>query len=141
MINIDHSVDVDFNCQQMFDLVSNYTAYPEFIKSCVEASTKQAYDRKVLAQLTMSIAGFEQVFSTYTEFFPYEKITMDLAEGPFKMLKGEWLFYELEHGCRIRLIMQYELNRALEFLIGNKFKNSMVKMIDAFIKRAHEVYA
>lgn len=141
MIEIDYRVTVGYSSEQMFDLVADYNSYPEFIKSCVGASTKQAMDNKVLAELEMSVAGLKQAFSTYTQFFRPNLITMELAAGPFQHLKGQWVFTDLpEGGCTIELQMTYELNRALEFLIGAKFKNSMVKMVDAFIKRAETVY-
>ncbi|RIY31469.1 type II toxin-antitoxin system RatA family toxin [Psittacicella gerlachiana] len=141
---IEHAIDVDYTCEQMFQLVANYLEYPEFIKNCVSAKTFSQKENEVLAELEMSFAGISQKFSTYTKFYPFEKITMDLAEGPFEKLKGYWSFEPLEsnaHHTRVYLYMDYKMNSFIEFLVGSKFKAAMVNMVDSFIQRAREKYS
>ncbi|MFC6276489.1 type II toxin-antitoxin system RatA family toxin [Psittacicella hinzii] len=140
---IEHSLNVDYSCEQMFNLVSDYESYPEFIEHCSNAKTFTQNNNQVLAELEMSFAGIKQSFSTNTTFYPYEKITMELAEGPFQKLKGYWKF-ETDalnpQQTKVSLYMDYEMNSFMEFLLGNKFKKAMIGMVDCFIARAQQKY-
>lgn len=139
---IEYTIEADYTAEQMYALVADYHSYPEFIKYCSKAITTQQGNNEVLAQLEMSIAGFTQSFSTFTKFYPFHKITMDLADGPFQKLKGYWEFQALDSvdskqpKTRISLYMDYEMNSFLEFLFGPKFRKAMVGMVDCFIERA-----
>lgn len=141
---IQHSIEVDYTCEQMFKLVANYEQYPLFIKNCTKSTTCSQGDNQVLAELEMSIAGIKQSFSTITTFFPVERITMELANGPFKKLHGTWEF--INQGtinnphCKVQLYMDYELSSILEFMIGNKFTKSITNMVDSFVARAVQEY-
>ncbi|RIY32405.1 hypothetical protein CKF54_04920 [Psittacicella hinzii] len=143
---VEHSIDVEYTCEQMFNLVANYEDYPIFIKNCKSSKTFTQKDNEVVAELEMSFAGISQKFSTLTKFYPNEKITMDLAEGPFEKLRGFWLFSDISSEgsgkkTRVQFYMDYKMNLFIEFLVGNKFKLAMVNMVDSFIHRAQTIYS
>lgn len=148
---IEKSIDVNYSCEQMFNLIADYEAYPQFIKSCVGAITNSIAANSVIAELEMSFAGMSQKFATKTTFTPHHLITMALHSGPFKRLEGLWEFTDISELpetekssaqalTRCRLYMDYEMSAVLEMLIGAKFRNSMESMIESFIKRAELLY-
>ena len=69
-------------------------------------------------------------------------MTMHLVEGPFRTLDGEWRFTQLgEDGCKIDFRLQYEFSSTLlEKIVGPVFGYIAGSMVDAFLKRANQLY-
>lgn len=139
---VDQTVDTNYTKEQMFKLVADYKRYPEFIKVCTGAITHKTDNNSVIAELQMSFAGMKQKFSTRTTFYEFDRISMELEEGPFQRLSGFWSFENIENTdkCRVRVFMDYQMSSILEVLIGAKFKRSILSMIDSFIEQAGKVY-
>lgn len=161
---VDYYIDVIYSKEQMFNLVADYEKYPQFVKSCVGATTHSVDANSVIASLAMSYAGISQEFATKTSFFARHKITMDLHEGSFKRLTGFWEFSDLasqatppaydqtniqdsEQGdnqaelkTRVRLYMDYEMNPLLEMFFGAKYHKTLLGMVANFVQRAQELY-
>ncbi len=69
-------------------------------------------------------------------------MTMQLVEGPFRALDGEWRFTPLdEQACRIDFQLHYEFSSILlEKLVGPVFGYITGTMVDAFLKRAEQLH-
>ena len=70
---------------------------------------------------------------------------MRLAKGPFSRLDGEWNFVPLGNGnqraCRVEFTLNYGFaNATLAKLVGPVFDKIAGSMVDAFVKRAEQVY-
>ena len=67
---------------------------------------------------------------------------MDLVEGPFRTLKGQWRFDHLDaNGCKVSLSMEFEFGgRLVQGAIGPLFSEMAGQMVDAFCVRAEKVY-
>ena len=70
---------------------------------------------------------------------------MHLVNGPFSRLDGEWRFVPLADGtqraCRVELVLHYGFdNAALGALVGPVFDRIAGSLVDAFVKRAEQVY-
>jgi ribosome-associated toxin RatA of RatAB toxin-antitoxin module len=65
-----------------------------------------------------------------------------LVDGPFRRLEGVWRFKPLaEHACKIEFELAYEFSsRMFEKIIGPVFSNIANTFVDAFVKRAAQVY-
>ena len=62
--------------------------------------------------------------------------------GPFHRLDGMWQFTPLSsQACKIDFRMHYEFsNRLLEKLVGPVFKHIANTLLDAFLRRAEQLY-
>jgi ribosome-associated toxin RatA of RatAB toxin-antitoxin module len=71
-----------------------------------------------------------------------ERIVIELRDGPFRHLEGLWLFRPLGAiGSKVELEMHYEFaTGALERLIGPVFSHIAHSFIDAFVRRAEQLY-
>ena len=69
-------------------------------------------------------------------------MTVRLVEGPFRVLDGEWLFTELaDRACRVDFRLHYEFSsKLLERLVGRVFSFIANTMVDAFVRRADQLY-
>ena len=67
-------------------------------------------------------------------------MVIKLIDGPFKSLKGEWRFFEIESGaCKIELELHYEFSNAiLDKLISPVFNMIANTFIDNFVAKANE---
>ena len=63
---------------------------------------------------------------------------MQLVEGPFKQLSGEWRFAPIgEVGCKVSLVLEFETdNRLLGPLFARGFKVLADRMVDDFVRAA-----
>ncbi len=67
---------------------------------------------------------------------------MQLVDGPFRALQGRWCFEPLgDVGCKISLFLEYEFSsRMVSLVVGPVFNKIANTLVDAFQKRAVEVY-
>lgn len=67
---------------------------------------------------------------------------MQLVDGPFRQLSGDWRFIPLSaDACKVELHLDFEFTDALiELAFGKVFKELASNMVQAFTQRAKEVY-
>ena len=65
-----------------------------------------------------------------------------LVDGPFRRLEGSWHFKVLaENACKIEFRLHYEFSSKLfEKVIGPVFSHIANTFVDAFVRRAAQVY-
>lgn len=142
MPSVNQSALVGYSAEQMYHLVNNYEQYPQFLPGCVASKTLTHGENELTAELVISKAGISQQFTTRNRMQPHKQIEMQLVEGPFRFLQGYWQFDALdERSCYIRLKLDFEFSSMLiSMVFGKIFEQLTQKMIDAFKKRAKEVY-
>jgi ribosome-associated toxin RatA of RatAB toxin-antitoxin module len=131
---------VIFSPEQMFDLVIDVERYPEFLPWVVGAELHEKSERGLRASMEMQRSGVRERFTTRNEFERPGYMTMQLVQGPFRMLEGRWAFTPIgTAGTKIELEMRFEFaSRMVEVLFGKAFEQSCNSLIDAFIARARQ---
>jgi len=78
-------------------------------------------------------------FTTRNSLTPHSRIALQLVEGPFRSLSGEWRFSELSPGAsKVELDLDFEFaSGALAFAIKPVFQKIAETMLDAFVARAN----
>ncbi len=142
MHSVERSVLVPHSAAQMFDLVADVEKYPQFMPWCGGASVSHRDEHGMQASITIALAGIKQTFTTRNSHLYPDKIELELVDGPFSMLKGEWLFNALaEDACKVVFTLQYEFSsRTLETLVGPIFNRIATSFIDSFTQRALSCY-
>ena len=132
---------IPFTARQMFDLVNNVEAYPEFLPWCAKARRDRVTDDGIVATLTVAKGPLQHSFTTKNTNVGYERIEMGLLEGPFRRLHGVWRFDEVPGGCKISLELDFEFsNRLLAAALSKAFQLMTGSMVDAFRVRATQLY-
>ena len=126
----------------MFGLVDDIERYPEFLPWCSSTAVSLRDPATTRATININYHGIRQSFSTENQKQFPQRMTIRLVEGPFKTLDGEWLFTSLdEQACKIDFQLHYEFSNALlEKLVGPVFGYIAGTMMDAFLKRAEQLY-
>jgi ribosome-associated toxin RatA of RatAB toxin-antitoxin module len=136
------SILVHYSDQQMFDLVNGVESYPKFIPWCGGAEVRDRHDDGLTAALVIDFHGIKQAFATRNTNQAPNRIDVQLVEGPFQHLVGHWQFKALgDEACKVTFELDYAFSsRTLETLIGPVFTLVANTFIDAFAKRAVQVY-
>ncbi len=134
---------VNYSAQQMFDLVNDIEAYPQFLDGCVGARILARGDNWVEARLELSKAGVTQHFVTRNELVPPVSMSLQLVEGPFQYLRGAWQFVPLaETACKVIFTLEFAMqNRLLGLAVGKLFESVTTKQVDAVCARARQIYS
>lgn len=139
---LERSALVQYSAQQMFDLVNDIEAYPQYMEGCVSAKVLQRGEDWLEARLVLSKAGVTQSFVTRNRLQAPELMTLSLVDGPFRKLEGAWRFTPLAaNACKVSFTLDFELqNRLLGLAVGKLFESVTNKQVDALCARAKQVY-
>ena len=131
-----------YSTEQMFRLVDDIDHYPDFLPWCKSAEVIERKSESVEARLDIATSGFSKSFTTLNRLNATETIVMELVEGPFKHLKGTWMFETLgTEGSKVSLDMSFEFSSKLMGLtLGPAFSKIASTLVDAFIQRAKQTY-
>ncbi|MDN6315727.1 MAG: type II toxin-antitoxin system RatA family toxin [Halomonas sp.] len=142
MPTVNRSALVRHTPQQMFELVNDFEQYPQFLPGCRRARLLERDEVHLVGEMTLGRAGVEQTITTRNELYTPERIEMSLVKGPFKQLKGRWLFIPVDDTtCRVSLEMEFEFaNRLLSMAFGKIFQQIAGQLVDAFTRRADDLY-
>jgi ribosome-associated toxin RatA of RatAB toxin-antitoxin module len=142
MKRIARSAIVEHSAAQMYALVEDLEAYPSFLPWCADAVVHERRPGATKATLTVGVSGVRQSFTTQNENRPGEGIELRLVAGPFRRFQGHWSFVPLApRACRIEFSLRYEFSsRALGRLLAPLFDGIADSMVEAFVRRAAQVY-
>lgn len=141
MREIHRSALVAYTARDMFELVNDVDAYPEFLPWCKAASVNEVGEGEREASLEFSKAGLHRRFTTHNVLDPARSIRMNLVNGPFRVLEGRWSFHALdESGSKVVLDLRFEFaSRLLEAVFAPVFAEVMNSLVDAFVTRARQL--
>jgi len=140
MITIKKHALVLHNKEKMFTLVDRVEDYPNFLPWCSKTQVIKRSEKITKATILINYHNIKQSFTTENvKIFP-TKMNINLVDGPFKTLKGEWSFIEIEKDtCRIEFELQYEFsNHILDKLISPVFNMIANTFIDNFVAKANK---
>lgn len=142
MPSISRHALMPYTAKQMYDIVNDVSRYSEFLPWCAEARILEQNDRMMEASVLMKKGKLNHSFTTRNDLTDGENIRMNLVNGPFKKLEGDWAFTNLsENASKIELNLEFEFsNGIVGLLIGPVFTQIANTLVDAFCKRAHQLY-
>jgi coenzyme Q-binding protein COQ10 len=150
---------VRYSASQMFDLVADVEAYPQFLPLCqalriTRRSASGEGVETIIAEMEVGFRGIRQAFtSRVTLDRPRLNILVEYIDGPFKHMENRWSFRNLRVadgastpepaslGCTVEFYISYEFrSRTMGLLMGTMFDTAFRKFAEAFEKRADEIY-
>lgn len=142
MASVEKTVLIGHSAEKMYALVDHCEDYPNFLPWCSRAEVLQRDAGKTAATLHIDYHGVKSHFTTEnSKTFPSQML-IRLLDGPFRKLEGAWHFRALNAtACKIEFVLHYEFSsKLLEKIIGPVFSRITNTFVDAFIKRADQVY-
>ncbi len=137
-----------YSAAEMYALVADMAAYPEFLPWCSGArirSRKPQPDGSeiVEAQIVISFKVFSEHFGSRVTLRPDGcKIDVAYLDGPFRYLNNHWRFKPVgESACEVDFFVDFEFHsRTLQAIIGVVFHEAMRRIVRAFEERAEQLY-
>jgi len=143
MPTINKSALVPYHASAMYDVVDDVEQYAQFLPWCGSSTVLSRNEDEVEARIEIAHRGINKTFTTRNRLQKNKIIEMSLVDGPFKRLHGFWQFKSLgDSGCKVSLNLEYEFsNKVLSIAIGPVFGQIANTLVDAFCKRADDLYA
>jgi len=145
MKTVTKSVLIWYTPSEMYVLVTDVDRYPQFLPWCDRARVVNSDADGMTAEIGISFSGIRQTFTTRNTHAKDRQVAIKLVSGPFSKLDGEWNFLPIGDGtqraCKVELTLHYGFdNAALSKMVGPVFDKIASSMVDAFVKRAGQVY-
>jgi ribosome-associated toxin RatA of RatAB toxin-antitoxin module len=144
MKTVQKSVLIWYSAEEMFALVTDVAKYCEFLPWCDRSTVIALEPDGMKAEVGIHFSGIHQTFTTRNTHVPGREVRMKLVEGPFSNLDGCWKFQPVgqeQRACRVSLELHYAFkSTALATLVGPVFDRIAGNLVDAFVKRAEQVY-
>lgn len=156
MKHVRKSVLLWHSARQMYDLVTQVRAYPEFLPWCDRADVLEESEQTMTARLSLAFSGLRHAFTTRNTHEPGRLVTVELVDGPFSLLQGRWVFTPVggtaadaaslvdgaePAACRVELDLRYALKAGpLEVVLSPVFDRVANTLVDSFVTRAEAVY-
>ncbi|MEM9172414.1 MAG: type II toxin-antitoxin system RatA family toxin [Pseudomonadota bacterium] len=142
MRRVNRSALVPYSAEQMFALVDGIEDYPAFLPWCDHAEVHERNQQMVVATLGLSRGGVTRRFTTRNYNQAPKRIELTLVDGPFSHLRGEWSFDQLgDDGSKVSLDIEFDvLSAMLGAVLSRVFEQTCNELVDAFTRRAADVY-
>lgn len=147
MPSFETSRRVHHTAAQMFALVADIEAYPQFLPLCKALKiTRRSTEGETETLVADMEVGYKAIRETFTSKVvcerPQLKILVNYIDGPFRHLENTWRFRDIEgQGSQVEFHITYEFkSRMLSLLVGGMFDAAFRKFAEAFERRADQVY-
>jgi len=132
---------VPYSPEQLFDLVADVAKYPQFLPWCVAARVRTQSEEELVADLTIGFGPFRESFTSRVTLDRPHQVKVRYENGPFRYLNNQWTFHPEPRGCLVDFFVDFEFrSRILQKAIGVVFNEAVRRMVNAFLKRARDVY-
>lgn len=146
MKRIHKQVDTPYTQEQLYPLIAQTEQYPQFLPWCQASQVHHRQPQndgseKIQASLHIQVGPIRQSFTTANRLTPYESVTMQLLQGPFKTLNGQWKLVPLESGTCIDFTLDFEFaNKLLAMTLSKTFDQVVETLVSAFVDEAQRRY-
>ncbi|MGH1471549.1 MAG: type II toxin-antitoxin system RatA family toxin [Cellvibrionaceae bacterium] len=140
--NIERTALVEYTPSQMYELVNDIEAYPDFMDGCIGSEILSKNDRCIEARLDLKKGKFSHSFITRNSLEENQSVNMQLIDGPFKQLDGQWMFEALgDSACKVSLSLTFEFkNKWVALAAGSWFETVGNQLVDAVCLEAKKRY-
>jgi ribosome-associated toxin RatA of RatAB toxin-antitoxin module len=146
MKHVKKSVLLSYSAHEMYALVTAVPDYPRFLPWCEKAEVLSQDESGMTARLHLAYGGLRHAFTTRNTQVLDSSVLVSLVDGPFSTLDGSWKFLPLAMpgqapACKIEFEMRYAFaSMPLELVVSPVFDRVANTFVDAFVKRAEQVY-
>jgi len=140
--SIHRSALVPYSAAQMFALVSDIAAYPQFLPWCSGARILSAGEDVVVAEIEIAYGGVHKSFTTRNLLQRDKMMELRLEHGPFSHLHGYWRFDALDaEASKVTLDLEFSVaSRMVSLVLTPVFSTIANQLVDSFHARARAVY-
>jgi len=142
MVGIRETRRLPYSAAQMFDLVADVKRYNQFLPWVVATRVRSDSETEMVADMVVGFKSLRESFTSRVAKTRPCQIAVHYIDGPLSDLDNVWTFREVdERSCEIDFAVDFQFkNRVFQSLAGQYFDRAFRKMVEAFEKRADELY-
>lgn len=142
MTDISRSALLPYPVPQVYELINDISAYPQYMDGCVGSEVLTRRPDLMEARLDLARAGLQYSFTTRNRLSPPHSVAMELVEGPFDEFNGQWVLKSLgDAACKVSLELQFSLQgKVLGKAVKSMFNPMADNLVNALVRRAHQLY-
>lgn len=132
-----------FRAKQIFDLVADVEKYPEFLPWVISTQILSRESNKFIADLEIGYKIIRTSYRSEVILTPHQTIDIRYINGPFQRLTNHWNFKDInEKWMEVDFFIDFDFQSSyLQFILQSAFSEVVKRMIQAFEKRANEMYS
>ena len=137
---------ISCNKKNLINMVLDVERYPEFVPWCIQGRIIEKKESKDFIEIKADLrVGKKFINEVYSSLVLYSKkkdlITVTNIDGPLKYLKNYWKFKKINDKTQLEFNIDFELkNSFLNIIMKNYFNFGLIKITDAFEKRAKNLF-
>lgn len=145
MPQIHETRTLPYSAKQIYDLVADVAAYPEFLPWTQKARIRNRTDQGFEADLVLGFQFVRETFTSHVTLYP--EATRVHAEGigrgPFSKLINDWQVTAIdEASCKVEFHVDFEIrNFALRRIVEPLYIQAQKQAMSAFEERAKALYS
>ncbi|MEP3051724.1 MAG: type II toxin-antitoxin system RatA family toxin [Erythrobacter sp.] len=142
MPGIHETRHLPYSAEQMFDLVADVARYREFLPWVIATRIRSDNETEMVADMVVGFKSLRESFTSRVHKERARSIDVHYMDGPLKDLDNSWVFRSTDDGgCYIDFCVEFTFkNRVFEALAGQYFDRAFRRMVEAFERRADELY-
>jgi ribosome-associated toxin RatA of RatAB toxin-antitoxin module len=158
MKHVKKSVLLWYAPEEIYRLVVAVPEYPAFLPWCERSEVLAEDEQGMTARIHLAYGGVRQAFTTRNRHEAGRSVSLELVDGPFSALQGQWRFTSLAmpgnsdgvpvsgpggsaQASKVEFSLHYAFSsRPLEAVISPVFDRVASTLVDSFVKRAEQVY-
>ena len=131
-----------YSAEQMFDLVADVARYGEFLPWVIATRVRSNSETEMVADMVVGFKAIRESFTSRVTKDRPREIAVHYVDGPLSDLENVWTFRTIdERTCEIDFLVDFTFkNRLFEKIAGQYFDKAFRKMVEAFEKRAAQLY-
>lgn len=128
--------------EQLFDLVADVEAYPQFIPRLVESHIRHRHIHTVVVDMTIAIGPLRRRFSTTAVLERPHRIVIGSQDPMFEQFGLQWTFTPTaDGGTEVEYHIDFSLrSRILQTIAVRLFGNFATSTMEGFMARVRQIY-
>ena len=141
MKRIHKQEDINIDISTIFDLINDVENYPNYLPWCTSTEVDRKSESLLIGKIFISKSFIKWNFSTKNQIEKNKSIKLELVDGPFDSLDGQWLFSPIdEHNTNVSLEISYKFKSSIiELSIEPIFTSIMNSILESFIQEAFKL--
>lgn len=138
--------ELPYTAEQMYAVVADMERYPQFLPWCLSlrvlSRAKEGHVDVQTAEMVVSYHAVRERYVSRVRLDPAARIIEAVhIHGPFEKLINRWRFEPKGKGSRVHFFIDFAFkNWLLSAVAGIAFDRTVVRMADAFVDRAKQLY-
>jgi coenzyme Q-binding protein COQ10 len=142
MPKLSKTASAPYSQQQIYDLVVDVAAYPQFLPFCTKTTLHESSDTHMIADMHIGYKGFTGSFQSHVSMKSPTLLRMKQSHGALKYLDSQWEFiHQTTTSCGVNFSIDFEAKSWVMGKLINPILDEMANiMLQSFLNRAKVIY-